>query len=344
LGDRWGRPHMMTIFFLGIGCASILTGFATGPWGLAAGLTLIGLFASIYHPVGVAMVVQGVNNVGLRLGVNGVAGNLGVAAAALTAGALADLIHWRAAFIVPGVVAVATGIVFFMLALGDPPTEGTGSKSKAGSKGQMKLSLVRFYMVLALVAVLGGVIFHSTLFSLPKMFAVRLGDVTGSATPVSSLVAMVYVMGAFSQVLVGMLLDRFSLRNILMLVAVVQIPFVMAAAYTTGWALVVLATIMVFTIFGIIPITDTLVARHTSETQRSRVYALKYLMGLGISPIAVGLVALVYGRMGTFTPLYSVFAAVSFLIFLTAWLLPGKVSPPILAGTAATPAPSGGGD
>ena len=134
LGDRWSRPHMMTIFFLGIGGAAILTGFATGPWGLAGGLTLIGIFASIYHPVGVAMVVQGVNNVGLRLGVNGVAGNLGVAAAALTAGALADLIHWRAAFIVPGVVAVATGIVFFMLALGDPPTEGTGTKSKTGSK------------------------------------------------------------------------------------------------------------------------------------------------------------------------------------------------------------------
>ena len=89
LGDRWSRPHMMTIFFLGIGGASILTGMAAGPWGLAAGLTLIGLFASIYHPVGVAMVVQGVENVGLRLGVNGVAGNLGVAAAALTAGALA---------------------------------------------------------------------------------------------------------------------------------------------------------------------------------------------------------------------------------------------------------------
>ena len=344
LGDRWSRPHMMTVFFLGIGGASILTGMAAGPWGLAAGLTLIGLFASIYHPVGVAMVVQGVENVGLRLGVNGVAGNLGVAAAALTAGALAELIHWRAAFIVPGAVSVATGIGFFFFALGDKGAEGKSQGNKGRQRAQISGSLVRVFVVLGLVAIFGGVIFHSTLVSLPKMFAVRLGGVTDSAFQVSLLVSMVYVMGAFSQVLVGLMLDRYPLRGILMLVAAVQIPFMVAAPQVTDWALVALTTMMVFTIFGTIPIQDTLVARYTTEDWRSTVYALKYLLGLGISPVAVGLVALIYGGTGEFTWLFAVFTALSVSIFVTALLLPRGDAPQVLAETAASPAPSGGGD
>lgn len=344
LGDRWSRPHMMTVFFLGIGGASILTGMAAGPWGLAAGLTLIGLFASIYHPVGVAMVVQGVENVGLRLGVNGVAGNLGVAAAALTAGALAELIHWRAAFIVPGAVSVATGIGFFFFALGDKGAEGKSQGNKGRQRAQISGSLVRVFVVLGLVAIFGGVIFHSTLVSLPKMFAMRLGGVTDSAFQVSLLVSMVYVMGAFSQVLVGLMLDRYPLRGILMLVAAVQIPFMVAAPQVTDWALVALTTMMVFTIFGTIPIQDTLVARYTTEDWRSTVYALKYLLGLGISPVAVGLVALIYGGTGEFTWLFAVFTALSVSIFITALLLPRGDAPQVLAETAASPAPSGGGD
>jgi len=344
LGDRWSRPHMMTIFFLGIGGASILTGMAAGPWGLAAGLTLIGLFASIYHPVGVAMVVQGVENVGVRLGINGVAGNLGVAAAALTAGALAELIHWRAAFVVTGAVAVATGIGFFFFALGDKGAEGKSQGTKGRQRAQIGGGLVRVFVVVALVAVFGGIIFHSTLVSLPKMFAVRLGGLTDSAFQVSLLVSMVYVMGAFSQVLVGLMLDRYPLRNILMLVAVVQIPFMIAAPQVSDWALVALITMMVFTIFGTIPIQDTLVARHTTDDWRSTVYALKYLLGLGISPLAVGMVALIYGSTGEFTWLFAVFTALSVSIFLTSLLLPRAVDPPDLTESAAAPAPSGGGD
>src|SRR5690606_11800204 len=58
LGDLWGRRPMMLVFFVGLGVAALLTAVAQGPWQLAAGLTLIGLFASIYHPVGIPMMVH----------------------------------------------------------------------------------------------------------------------------------------------------------------------------------------------------------------------------------------------------------------------------------------------
>ena len=102
LADRWGRDHMMVVFFIGIGISSILTGFAQTPMQLGAGLLLIGIFGSIYHPVGLAIVTGRWKHTGMRLAVNGVWGNLGVGCAALVTGFMIDLAGWRTAFFIPG--------------------------------------------------------------------------------------------------------------------------------------------------------------------------------------------------------------------------------------------------
>lgn len=79
LGDRWSRRHMMLIFYLGIGLSMISVGLVQTPWQLGAALFAIGLFASIYHPVGTAMLVSYADRLGRDMGLNGVFGNLGVA-------------------------------------------------------------------------------------------------------------------------------------------------------------------------------------------------------------------------------------------------------------------------
>src|SRR6266436_5290936 len=58
LGDRWSRRHMMAIFFLGIGAATIGVAFVQTPLQLGVALLAVGLFASIYHPVGTAMLIS----------------------------------------------------------------------------------------------------------------------------------------------------------------------------------------------------------------------------------------------------------------------------------------------
>jgi MFS family permease len=348
---------MMTAFFVGIGASSIATGLAAGPVGLAVGLTLIGLFASIYHPVGTAMVVQGVTDVGRRLGINGVAGNLGVAAAALTAGALADLIHWRAAFIVPGALAVLTGLAFAVLCEAPPAVlrvqERSGGKADASPQGPRSAAeaarnaaLLRVYVVLMLTTLCGGLIFNATLVALPKVFAVRLTGLAGSTFGVAGLVSAVYVFGAMAQIGVGYLLDRYSLRRILMGVAGLQAPFLLLAARANEVALLAVAAAMMLTIFGTIPIHDTLVARNTSEGWRSRIYSLKYLISLGISSLAVPLVSFVYGVTQEFVALFVLFAVLSLLIVAIGSFLPKGDRPPVEGIAPALPAgeSAGGGD
>ena len=115
LGDRWSARGMIVIFFIGLGFSSIVTGFANNQTGLLVGLTLIGVFGSIYHPVGIAWLVKHSKNRGRALGINGVFGNIGTASAALLAGALTDFFGWRFAFIVPGILAIFCGIILIII-------------------------------------------------------------------------------------------------------------------------------------------------------------------------------------------------------------------------------------
>src|SRR5215470_11904150 len=112
LADKWSRDGMMSVFFIGIGLTSICTGFARTPFELALGLFLLGSFAAIYHPVGLAIVVEKWKNTGMRIAVNGVWGNLGVASAALITGYFIDHGGWRMAFVAPGLVSILIGFAY----------------------------------------------------------------------------------------------------------------------------------------------------------------------------------------------------------------------------------------
>src|ERR1700680_110223 len=76
LGDRWSRRHMMVIFFAGIGASMVAVGLVQTPMQLGAALLSIGLFASIYHPVGTAMIVSYADRLGRAVGPPGGWGNL----------------------------------------------------------------------------------------------------------------------------------------------------------------------------------------------------------------------------------------------------------------------------
>ena len=112
LGDKWSRHKMIVVFFIGIGAASIFTGLCASRLGVQIGLALIGILAAIYHPIGIALVAQEAGRMGRALAINGVWGNMGVALAAVTTGAIAEYWGWRAAFIAPGVYAVAIGVSY----------------------------------------------------------------------------------------------------------------------------------------------------------------------------------------------------------------------------------------
>lgn len=321
IADRWSRFGMMVVFFLGIGAASLLTGLAQTPWQIAVCLTLVGLFASIYHPVGIAMLVANTPKVGGVLGVNGVYGNVGLAFAALIAGALADLWSWRAAFFIPGMISIALGIAFYRagrgLAIAKPNAKSAGMKLP-------RAVLARIFAVLAVATAAGGVIFSATTISMPKVFDERLGAVTSTTLGIGMLVCAVYLIAAMAQLLVGWLLDRYPLKTIFVPIVAAQVPLLVLAATMQNEAMLLVAVTMMFFVFGQIPINDAMIAHYTSEEWRARAYSFRYVVSFGASATAVPLVAWVHRQYGDFNPLFMILAALAALSFVASLVFPGE--------------------
>ncbi|MEX2616476.1 MAG: MFS transporter [Alphaproteobacteria bacterium] len=296
LADRWSRPGMLTVFFLGIGSASILTGLASTPLQIGLGLFGIGLFASIYHPVGIPMVVEGRDKIGRALGINGVFGNLGFSVAFVVAGAMLDFVNWQAAFIVPGAVAIVTGLAYMAFARG-----GTVSRvEKPRPVGDLpdRRGMIRVLALIALTTSFGGVIFHATTVSLPKVFDERVPELSVSALGIGSTAALIFLLAAFAQIVVGGMIDRYRMKTVYLVVAGFQIPLFLIALSLTGMPLLMISLCFMLLVFGVIPINDAIVARNTTAAVRGRVYAMKYVLSLTVGAVAVPLVAFMHGTGG----------------------------------------------
>jgi MFS family permease len=323
LADKWSREGMLVVFFLGIGAASMLASVATTPLEMSACLTLIGLFAAIYHPVGLAMVVQGLEKTGMPLAINGVFGNMGVASAALLTGYLVDVSGWRSAFIIPGAVSVAVGVAFFFFVRsGGAKIEDTGAKSK-GSFDLPRPTLLRIFAVILFTTALGGLVFQSTTFALPKVFDERLTDIATTATMVGWWAFLVFSVAAFAQLVVGYLVDNHSIRTVFACVALLQSIFFFVMIQLDGVAALVVAIAFMLAVFGQIPINDVLVGRIARSEWRSRAYAMRYIVTFTVSASAIPLIAWIHGTWG-FNTLFSVLSITAFAIFLGTLCLPGE--------------------
>jgi len=335
LGDRWSTRGMMALFFFGCGGSAILTGLATSPLGIAVGLGLIGLFASIYHPVGVAWLMGIAKNRGRALGFNGVFGNLGVAFAASVAAALTAWIHWRAAFILPGVLALLAGVAFLWL------VRSTGYRKSpralSGGPSGATPDMWRVFWVLSISTVCSGLVFQSTTIALPKLFDDRLSGFAGTVVGVGGLVTAVYVAGSLAQIISGFLMDKLPLKKLFVVLNLTQVPLLVLAALHEGTALLVVVWLMVFFSMGTIPVPDMILARYTPVRWRGTVYGARFVLALGVASVAVPVVGMIRDTTGGFALLLYVLAGFAALGSVAALILPPDPAPGMAAEAAPGP-------
>jgi MFS family permease len=340
----------MVVFFVGIGIASIVTGFAQTPLQVGIGLFVIGIFSAIYHPVGLAMVTQKWKNTGMRLAVNGVWGNLGVASAALITGYLIDHGGWRMAFIIPGGFSIAVGLAYALARRDEIAVEGAakpaaGAAMQAASFGGLfwRVSLIVF-----LTTAVSSIIFQATTFALPKIFDERLQGLSAAAvawlqghglaggTNVATMVGVfafaVFAIASMAQLVVGALLDRVGARPVFMGAAAIQLVFFgLMAGSREAWALA-LALGFMLGAFGQIPINDFMIGKMASGAARARVYGIRYVVSFTALAAALPLIAIVYERWG-FDTLFYVLAAAAAVILALVSCLPRQL--PVVKPVAA---------
>ena len=328
LADKWSREGVMVIFFIGIGASSIATALANTPVQIALGLFAIGAFAAIYHPVGLAMVVHGREKTGVPLAVNGVFGNLGVAAAALITGYFIDTGGWRNAFVLPGIISIGLGVVYAAVVRAGRGQRVDGRTAKAaaepagrGASSVDRAVFVRLFSIIMLTTAIGGIIFQGTTFALPKVFDERLTEIAGSATAIGGYAFLVFAIAGIAQLYVGYLLDRHSARTVFAFVAGLQAIFFAIMYQLTGVAALLVAIAFMLVVFGQIPINDVLVSRITKSEWRARMYGIRFILNFTVMASTLPVIAGIHATWG-FGMLFVVMAVAASATFAAVLTLP----------------------
>ena len=321
LGDSWGRRPMMLVFFFGLGASALLVSVTQNVWQLAAALALLGTFSAIYHPVGIPMLVRGAKKPGATIGINGLVGNLGLAAAALVTGVLVQAISWRAAFAVPGLVCIALGFVFARIvpAEAEPPAQRKRGSAVRLAPGQ----LAQVLMVMTVASAAAGLLFNLTTNGNGQLLAERLHGVVDDPATLGLLLAGVYAVASLAQVVVGRLLDRVPLKRLQLIIVLAQAPLLALASVAQGWWLYAALLGVMVLIFGSIPFTDAVIVRYVDDSLRSRVAGLRLTLSLGFSSLAVWALGPLVKANG-FGNLLMVMAAISLCTAAALLAMPGE--------------------
>ena len=337
LGDLWGRRAMMVVFFLGMGLSGLLIATATGAWSLAASLTLMGVFASIYHPVGIPMLVQGAARPGFAIGVNGLAGNLGIAVAAILTGFLVKHFGWRMAFAVPGALALVCAALFFVLV----PKETTAPAKRPKSQAELPRSVMaRAVAIMTLTSVSSSLIFNFTTNGNGQFLTERMRGLIDDPAVLGTLLAAVYAVASLAQLVVGKLIDRFPLKRIYLPIAAAPVPLFLVAAYAQGWTAYAVVLVFMIFVFGAIPFVDAMIVQYVDDRMRSRVAGIRLAIAFGVSSTAVYLLGPTVKAAGFGTLLVAMAAIAACTTFFVT-LLPGRPRTATAPVGAAAPAQAG---
>ena len=321
LSDRWSRSGTMTIMFIGMGLASILCGLSNSVSLLFFSLSLLGLFCSIYHPVGIPWVIHAANRQGRALGVNGIFGGVGIGSGAFIAGTLTELLNWQLAFILPGLISIIIGLVLFYLIIINKIsyTNFFINKDKQ-DHSRNEVILVAIIMLLSMFAL--GLSFHNTQTALPKVFEIRIGNI--SSFQIGFMIGVIYFISGATTYVGGILADRFNQKAIYLIGIFLQFPCYLGIAYMSGYSLVVLCILAAVFNASILPTENLLLSKFTPQKYHGVVYGIKFILAFGSGPISVFLISEIYSITLEFTYLFLINAIMMAIVSVFIIFLPMK--------------------
>jgi MFS family permease len=151
---------------------------------------------------------------------------------------------------------------------------------------------------MTLAAVSASFVFNLTTNGNAQLLQERLRGIVEDPATLGTLLAVVYAVAAFAQVIVGKLIDHYPIKRIYLIVVLFQIPLFALAAHAEGWWLWGLQLAFMAFTFGAIPFTDAMVVRYIDDRMRSRVSGMRIAISFGISSLAVYLLGPVVKAAG----------------------------------------------
>jgi len=331
LADRWSRISILKICAAGISVASFAAGYSSTIAGLTVAMALLGLFCGFYHPAGLGLLAHEIGKQGRAHGINGIFGNLGIAAAPLLAGAVLMFANWRYVFFVTGGMGLAALLLVFLLEV----REREGHAPASGAPKDDSAHKARYFAILLGAMTVVGLIYRANTMAMPTLLetasggaladiittvADRLGQDAGSGAA-AIIVSSLFMFSVVGQAVGGKVADRVDLRHGYIFFHAMTAVFMALVALLSGVPLYLAAAGMIFFNLGMQPIENSLVSKFIPSRWISTGYGIKFTFTFGVGSLAVGQVAWAEQAIGL-KSLYLILAAEAALAtILAVWLL-----------------------
>ncbi|MEW6427527.1 MAG: MFS transporter [Thermodesulfobacteriota bacterium] len=301
LADRYGAKRVLSIGVLGMAVSSVLVGVMPGTLGFAVAYALLGLFASIHHPAGLALIARRVRErKGRALGIHGVLGNVGLflsplvaAAAILTTGS------WRTAYIFYGMV----GFVYFLvlhrgrideeadLRLAElfqwrPQRRGAEAAARESTEAILPAAM----LVLYCGSILSGFIFRGSLTFFPTLLQREVLAISGHDEPVvvagfaTSAILSLGLIGAWFG---GWINDKIKVPEYFpVAVFLLVTPTLWCLSRFTDSSLLAAAAFFALVYYTWQPSHNYLIAKYTRISSHGKGFGVNFFLLFGIGSIA----------------------------------------------------------
>ncbi len=282
LADRIGARLLLITGIAGMGVFAIAAGESAHGPALTFCLAGMGLFASIYHPVGMSLISRTVARRGRALAVNGIFGNVAIALTPIITASLCQLIGWRATYAAIGYGACALAVACGFIRIDESRTV---ESPVLADPGPVAFRSVHLFIVLLVAAALAGISYRGNTVIQPAYFEQRVTALSFGVTT-----SLVYFIGIGGQYLGGLLADKRDLRWLYFAFHAVSLPALLAMVVLSGMPLIGAAMVFVFFSLGMQPIENSLLAHVTPVRWRSTAYGAKFVLTFGVGSFAVWLV------------------------------------------------------
>jgi len=342
LVDRLGSRTLIVACLFGMGLSFVLLGLAPGVVGITLALAVWGLAASVYHPAGLALISNGVEQRGAAFAYHGMAGNVGIAGGPFVTALLLLAVDWRTAAMtlaVPALVAGAVGlrVEFDETAAVDAVADGgETAAASVDSLGEFwdatrALFTAGFLTVFVLV-LFNGLYYRGMVTFLPELLGEFLAPLVDIAPeegigpvpdgPVARefdlsqyLYAGLLAVGIGGQYVGGRLTDAIEPERGLavMLGSMGVIALLFVPASSTLPTLLAISVALGFVLFAVQPLSQATIAKYSPAEHRGLSFGYTYLAIFGIGALGASLTgaALTYGSSTAVFVLLAAFATVA---------------------------------
>jgi len=329
LADRLGSKSLLIVYLTGCAATSALAWWSPTLAALFVAMFVMGSFASIYHPAGLAMISHETTaaNRGAALGWHGIFGSVGIAVAPLLASAafLFPQASWREYYLLLIVPGAALAVLFVFVLPGRKSDDDVPRSVADNDASEDSMRWGAFFTLVA-AGTASGFIYAALTHFLPRYLdTAGLRPASVSAESFRTLLTgIVLLCGAAGQGVAGKLARPQRLEWLLVLILAGNAPCLIWMALATGHWRLAATCVMAFVHFMNQPVYNSLIAKFVARGRRSTGYGFSNMMCFGIGalgPTYAGLVRYLAGPTQADLWTYASLAGLALLAALLAAVL-----------------------